>query len=432
MKICEFCKSENPDHAAHCQFCMAPFPEDSVDLSNSGSESAPPEREAAYASAPPAGQPPKPSELEASFPQQTYAAPKSGQAGAAGSAPYPANAFAGGAGSPRTAQPPVPAGTQQEQKEAWDDGWNESDWIGDGERVRKEANVYGDEEALNAYMNKKKTPRRPFVFSVGATIFYVLTLLMIVYAVMAFVESGKISGKLDGKVTILKKAEADPANDGKLVLVSGKVKWEPVQRPMLPERVQSPLVEEIVERYEEREKDGKVTREWKRFSGKVTDKDGNEFKTQKYLAPLSVGDFEIEGTNLNFEYFNRIKDLFLETSAEHGYYFKKRVNADPQASDFRVYYRYADSDLIDEITLIAYQNGSMLCQEDPAKESDIKGFAAAGTLSFDEMCQVGAEYERGDGIALLVMALIFIGIGLALQMRRNKKGPRRKAKKAKR
>lgn len=274
-------------------------------------------------------------------------------------------------------------------------------------------------------MSKEKSK-----ISIGAIVCVLIAGYFLFGAIKSLKKSEGVNTSLVKDVTVVADGKLDSANEGKLVLVTGKVSFDaPVTFAEVDAPFDSFIVERVVEDYV-KDDDGKLDwverEEAKKDSESSYDDEftTDDLYTQTRVVPISVGDFkiaksELEDISANTTLVN--KNLVICGLEFDGMFYTNpgRENGEAKKGDVRVQYTYYDMK-DGYLSVLAKQQGTSLVPYSVEKESVFYVYSS-DINSLDALKTKLAKSNKKDFILRLVLVGIILLIGVAILKANNKK-----------
>lgn len=257
-------------------------------------------------------------------------------------------------------------------------------------------------------------------------IYVVLLILMVFLTIKGFIQGGGASEEIAGKIIEVEDAKVIKENEGKLVLISGKMETdEELEFTDEGVKVKTPILKRKVEMYmydNDKEKAGKVTKIW---SNKVPlptliDEDYNkkyynptkEILDKEIYSEVLVGDFKVNSEAIKAIQTNAVLSDFIEvpgfrvedettlTTAKEGSF---------QVGDYKMQYHYLDLSQTPEYTFVGKQkDGNLEKYKLETGKNILQHFE--GKLTKEEVIEeLGSMSKMGNIASITITLLMLVG-----------------------
>lgn len=228
-------------------------------------------------------------------------------------------------------------------------------------------------------------------------------------------DSKGLAGHFNDVVTIVDDGVVHPENEGKFILVRSKLSWEPVLRDYIPEDIQSPRVETIIESREA----GPGAKEGTSFTAvkeeHITDDQGRVIEVSELTNPIDVGEFELDRALTDALLASA--NVMVNTDKESARTFIKHKPGSREQFEYRVHYSFADLSEYSEASVLGWQEDGMLLYSNPKNEGGSHGYAQLGKLGTDEFASTVETKGRTNAIVMFVVTFIVLAAGIGLNVK---------------
>lgn len=197
----------------------------------------------------------------------------------------------------------------------------------------------------------------------------ILAVIVVYFIVFAFINVNKekdMNSVILDKVVYVKDGKVDSKNDGKLVLVSGKISYDNLVTFMeLNEDFGSIKINRKVEDFISYEKDGEKSYKWEERLEPLDDNIDNDYLKEivsdEKISKVNIGEFEIDEKGLSLiptdSYYTKSENIGGLTTTGINY------ERDPweenlKEGDIRLTYKYYDIDKSPYLSILAVQKGN--------------------------------------------------------------------------
>ena len=240
------------------------------------------------------------------------------------------------------------------------------------------------------------------------------------------------------KVTIVSDGKIDPANEGKLVLVSGKISFDgKIVFEELDEPINSFKVSRKVEEFFEYVKDGKKHYEWRERT--VADQNASKlldflYSTEKTITP-NIGEFFLDAKGLDLVKANDryTKQESIDILKYTGLFYSNPAHDDLDvAGDVRIDYRYYDIEKNPYLSVLAEQHGKTFEPYEMGRNNEIYKVFNGQIDSTDKLKEeLNNQVKSSTSNRIWFIGFIaLIGIGLIISSKKNTEA-KQKAKEGK-
>ncbi|MBQ8131482.1 MAG: hypothetical protein IJ193_03235 [Bacilli bacterium] len=197
----------------------------------------------------------------------------------------------------------------------------------------------------------------------------ILLIIVVYFAIFAVININKekdTNKEILDKVVIVENGELKKENEGKIVVVSGKIGYDNLVSFMeLDENFGTIKIKRTVEDYLKiKDKDGKNETKWVERTEPLEDNNGDYLKTivsEEKISKVTIGDFELDEKGLSlipakkrYSGQEKIGDL-ITTGLD---YSRDPYEEDLKVGDMRLIYEYYELDKDPELSILAVQKGN--------------------------------------------------------------------------
>ena len=263
----------------------------------------------------------------------------------------------------------------------------------------------------------------------------ILAVIVIYFIVFAFININKekdMNKDILGKVVYVTDGIVNPKNEGKLVLVSGKIDYDNLVTFIELENFSSikvnRKVEDYVKVYDEEENEYEY--EWKEREFPLDGDDGDYLKkivSEEKVSNVKIGDFELDEKGLSLipadRYYSKqekVGDL-ITTGID---YSRDPYEEDLKEGDMKITYKYYDLDKNPYLSILAVQKGDSFV---PYKVDKKKNFYQVFVGKVDSKKKLTKELDLNvkrtkRGKFLFILMILGIGIFFIVDNRNSKQG----------
>lgn len=262
----------------------------------------------------------------------------------------------------------------------------------------------------------------------------ILVIIVLYFTVFAFININKekdMNKDILDKVVYVTDGVVNPKNEGKLVLVSGKIDYDNLVGFIELENFSSIKVNRKVEDYVKiyNEEDKEYEYEWKERKLPL-ENDGDYLKqiiSEEKISSVKIGDFELDEKGLSLipadRYYSKqekVGDL-ITTGID---YSRDPYEEDLKEGDMKITYKYYDLDKNPYLSILAVQKGNSFV---PYKVDKKKEFYQVFTSKVDSEKKLSKELDLNvkrtkKGKFLFILMILGVGIFFIVDNRSNKQG----------
>ena len=263
----------------------------------------------------------------------------------------------------------------------------------------------------------------------------ILAIVVVYFTIFAFININKekdMNKDILDKVVYVTDGVVNPKNEGKLVLVSGKIDYDNLVSFIELEDFNSIKVNRKVEDYVKvyDEDDEEYEYKWVEREKPLESNDGDYLKTivsEEKVSNVKIGDFELDEKGLSLipadKYYSKqekIGDL-ITTGID---YSRDPYEEDLKEGDMKITYKYYDLDKRPYLSVLAVQKGNSFV---PYKVDRKKSFYQVFTSKVDSEKKLTKELELNvkrtkKGKFLFILMILGIGIFFIVDNKSNKQG----------
>ena len=259
----------------------------------------------------------------------------------------------------------------------------------------------------------------------------ILFIVVVYFTVFAFININKekdMNKNILSKVIYVTDGVVNPNNDGKLVLVSGKIDYDNLVGFIELNDFNSIKVNRKVEDYIRvyDEDDNEYEYEWKEREFPLDSSDGDYLKkivSEEKVSNVKIGDFELDSKGLSLipanKYYSKqekVGDL-ITTGID---YSRDPYEEDLKEGDMKITYKYYDLDNNPYLSVLAVQKGNSFI---PYKVDKKKDFYQVFVGKIDSEKKLTKELDLNvkrtkKGKFLFIVMILVIGIFLIIDNRK--------------
>lgn len=229
------------------------------------------------------------------------------------------------------------------------------------------------------------------------------------------------------KVTVVSDGKIDPANEGKLVLVCGKISFDgKIAFEELDEPINSFKVSRKVEEFFEYAKDGKKHYEWRERT--TADQNASKlldflYSTEKTITP-NVGEFFLDEQGLDLVKANDryTKQESIANLKHNGLFYTNPAHDDLDVpGDVRIDYRYYDVDENPYLSVLAEQHGKTFKPFEMGKNNEVYRVFKGQIDNTDKLKEeLDKQVKKNkSGRIWFIGFIALVGIGLIISSKKN-------------
>ena len=263
----------------------------------------------------------------------------------------------------------------------------------------------------------------------------ILAVIVIYFTVFAFININKekdMNNELLNKVVYVTDGIIDSKNEGKLVLVSGKIKYDNLVSFIELENFSTIKINRKVEDYLKvyNEDDDEYEFKWVERENPLENNNGDYLKkivSEEKVSGVKIGDFELDEKGLSLipadKYYSKqekIGDL-ITTGID---YSRDPYEEDLKEGDMKITYKYYDLDKNPYLSILAVQKGNSFV---PYKVDKKKDFYQVFTSKVDSEKKLSKELDLNvkrtkKGKFLFILMILGVGIFFIVDNKSSKQG----------
>lgn len=266
--------------------------------------------------------------------------------------------------------------------------------------------------------------------SKGKIIFIIIVVYFIVFAVINVNKEKDINKDILDKVIIVNDGKLDSNNEGKLVLVSGKIEYDKLVSFLeLDEGFGtikiSRKVEDYVKEYDEDKKEYEYS--WVEREEALSNDNGNYLNTlvsEDKVSSVSIGDYKLDSkglelipTNKYYSKQEKIGDL-ITTGID---YSRDPYEEDLKEGDMRLTYKYYDLDNNPYLSILAVQKDNSFIPYVVDKKNSVYQVFVGNIDNKDKLSKELDLNVKRTTKGKILFILIIVGIGIFLIIDNKKK-----------
>lgn len=251
----------------------------------------------------------------------------------------------------------------------------------------------------------------------------ILIIVVIYFTVFAFInvnKEKKIDQEMLSKVVYVNDGKLDTKNEGKLVLVTGKIGYDNLVTFMeLDENFGSIKINRKVEDYiKYKDHDGETSYKWEERKEPLEDNDGNflkEILSSEKVSKVSIGEYSLDEKGLELiptdKYYNDQEQVG-ELVKSNVSYTRDRWEEDLKEGDIKLTYKYYDLNKYPYMSVLAVQKDNSFIPYKVDKRTEVyKVFP--GKVNTKEKLEKElklSEKRTVKGKTLFIIMILAIGI----------------------
>ena len=255
--------------------------------------------------------------------------------------------------------------------------------------------------------------------SKGNIILIVILVFLVIMGIKNLKNEKSLNQSILKEVTLVADGKVNPDNNGKLVLVSGKISFEgnigflELENPIESFKV----VRTVQDFVSYKSDDGKTHYEWKERKeedrANVSDSSSSYLFSTTQTIPVKVGEFNLDDKGM--ELVNASASYVTKEIAGleyNGLEYTNKGHDDPEPGDVSLSYTYFDCSKYDSLSILAKQTGTTFSPYTLGKEEVYRVYNGKVdtmeklTQELDEQVQRG---KRGK-IAFIILILVVAGV----------------------
>ena len=215
--------------------------------------------------------------------------------------------------------------------------------------------------------------------SKGKIILIVVVIYFAVFAVINVNKEKDINKEILEKVIYVKDGVVDKKNEGKLVLVTGKIDYDNLVTFIeLDEGFGSIKINRKVEDYVKyKDRDGKTSYKWEERKEPLSDNDGNflkEILSTEKISKVSIGEYSLDEKGLELiptdKYYNDQEQIG-ELVKSNVSYTRDKWEEDLKEGDIKLTYKYYDLNKYPYMSILAVQKDNSFIPYKVDKKTEI-------------------------------------------------------------
>ena len=254
----------------------------------------------------------------------------------------------------------------------------------------------------------------------GKIILLVVVAYFTIFAVIKVNKEKDTNKEILEKVTIITDGKVDEKNEGKIVLVSGKIKYDQLVSFMeLDESFGTIKIKRKVEDYlKVKDRDGKYETKWVERTEPLKDPGDDYLKTlvsAEKQSKVSIGDFELDKKGLSLikadRYYAKQESIgdLITTGID---YSRDPHEEDLKVGDMKLTYNYYDLEKHPNMTILAVQKGNSFV---PYKVDKKREVYQVFTKKVDTKAKLEKELKSNvkgtiKGKSLFIIMILGLGI----------------------
>ncbi|MBR3230389.1 MAG: hypothetical protein IKF91_06160 [Bacilli bacterium] len=263
----------------------------------------------------------------------------------------------------------------------------------------------------------------------------ILAIVVIYFTIFAFININKekdMNKDILDNVVYVTDGVVNPKNEGKLVLVSGKIDYDNLVGFLELENFSSIKVNRKVEDYVKiyDEDNNEYEYKWVERKESLENNDGDYLKkiiSEEKVSSIKIGDFELDEKGLSLipadKYYSKqekVGDLITKGI----YYSRDPDEENLKEGDIKITYKYYDLDKNPYLSVLAVQKGNSFV---PYKVDKKKSFYQVFTSKVDSKKKLTKELELNvkrtkKGKFLFIVMIIGVGIFFIIDNKSSKQG----------
>ena len=268
--------------------------------------------------------------------------------------------------------------------------------------------------------------------SKGIIILFVIVIYFIIFAFINIDKEKSLNKEILDKVVYVTDGIIDSKNEGKLVLVSGKIKYDNLVSFIELDNFNSikinRKVEDFVKEYDE--DSGEYEYKWKERKEPLENSNDDYLKkivSEEKISNIKIGDFELDKKGLSLiptdKYYSKQEKVGMLTT-KGIYYSNDPDEENLKEGDIKITYKYFDLDKNPYLSVLAVQKGNSFV---PYQIDKKKSFYQVFTSKVDTEKKLAKELDLNikrtkKGKFLFIFMILVIGIFLIVDNKRNKQG----------
>ena len=267
--------------------------------------------------------------------------------------------------------------------------------------------------------------------SKGKIILIIVVLYFVIFAIINVNKEKKINKKVLNKVIIVKNGKLDKNNEGKLVLVSGKISYDKlVSFDELDESFGTIKIKRTVEDYVKYkdETSNKYSYDWKERKESLEADDNflHSIVSDDKISQVKIGDYQLDDKGLDLIPLNKYyaKQEYISDLTTKGlFYARDPWLEDIEEGDIRLTYKYYDLDKYPYLSVLAVQKGNSFVPYQVDKKTEVYQVFASKVDAVDKLekkLKINVKNTK-RGKSLFIIMIVGIGIFLIVDNKKNNK-----------
>lgn len=256
--------------------------------------------------------------------------------------------------------------------------------------------------------------------SKGMIILIAVVIYFSIFAVINVNKEKNIDKDILNKVVYVSDGKIDEKNDGKLVLVTGKISYDNlVSFTELDSSFGSIKINRKVEDFVKyKDRDGKTSYEWRERKKPIEDNDGNYLKeilSEEKISKVSIGEYSLDEKGLELiptdKYYNDQEQIG-ELVKSNVSYTRDRWEEDLQEGDTKLTYKYYDLNKYPYISVLAVQKDNSFIPYKVDKKTEIYKVFPGKINNKEKLTKElnSSEKKTVKGKTLFIIMIIGLGI----------------------
>ena len=263
----------------------------------------------------------------------------------------------------------------------------------------------------------------------GKIILLILVVYFSIFAVINVNKEKKINKDILDKVVYVLDGKLDKKNEGKLVLVSGKISYDNLVTFLELENFSTIKITRKVEDYKKVEEDGETELKWVEREKPLENNDNDFLKTilsEEKVSKVSIGDYELDSHGLELipadRYYSKQEKIgdFTTTGID---YQRDPWEEDLKEGDIKLTYKYYDLEKHPNMSILATQKGNSFIPYEYDKKSKIYQLfdhKVTNKKQLTKELKLNVKKTK-KGKLLFILMILGIGIVLIIDNRNSKK-----------
>lgn len=259
----------------------------------------------------------------------------------------------------------------------------------------------------------------------------ILIVILVYFTVFAFININKekdINVEILDKVTYVKDGKLDKKNEGKLVLVSGKIEYDDLVSFLeLEEGFGSIKINRKVEDFVKYEKDGKDKYKWVERVKPLENSDNDYLKqivSEEKVSNIRIGDYELDEKGLSLipmdNYYSKQESIGELTTVGISY-TRDPWEEDLIPGDIKLTYKYYDQNKKPYISVLAVQQGNSFVPYKVDKKKEVY-YLFVGNINSEKKLSKELDLnvkKTTKGKTLFILMILGVGIFFIVDSKKN-------------